>query len=424
MKIAYLTSLYPAVSHTFILREVAALRAYGSDIGTFSIRRPTPQDVLGPDAEKEAATTRWLVPPTVADLIVSLFWSVGTRPIRTWSALATAAFGRGLTIGQRCKWTCYFIEAVMLARALVGENFDHLHCHFGNNGASTGMLAAQLADLPFSMTCHGSELHEIQRHRLIEKIRQASFVACVSEYGKAKLTSVCSPEHQNKLHVVRCGVDGQIKAATAPPDGPPSILCVARMSPEKGHIVLLDALVLLRNEGIAFHCTLVGDGPLKGELESRIHALHLDNAVTLTGSLDPQRVSLAYDDAHVVVLSSFSEGVPVVLMEAMSHRRPVVATRVGGVTELVKDRLNGLLVDPGNAEALAHALKSLLEDPEWAMKLGAHGSQILSREFSIEASTRRLSGLFEQSGRSKRETSAIEPREPKACEVSRAPQDP
>lgn len=422
MKIAYLTSLYPAVSHTFILREVRGLRGRGITVGTFSVRRPGQRDVLGPDAQQEAASTRWLVPPRIGGLMLSILWSVGTRPVRTWQALAAAVLANGLTIGQRCKWACYFVEAVVLARWLAAEGFDRLHCHFGNNGASTGMLAAQLAGVPFSMTCHGSELREIQRHRLADKVTRASFVACVSEYGKAQLMSVCDPRDWDKLGIVRCGVSQPESALPPPHDGFPQILCVARLSPEKGHFVLLDALATLRDEGVDFRCTLIGEGPLRAGLESRTRKLRLDSMVTFAGSLDPKRVSSAYGMANVIVLASFHEGVPVVLMEAMAHGRPVVATRVGGVPELVRDEGNGLLVAPGNADALANALKRVLDDLQWAAKLGANGAQYVNEEFSIDTSIRRLASLFGRPSLSQCEMAAARP-EPRICQATTTTQD-
>jgi glycosyltransferase involved in cell wall biosynthesis len=340
-----------------------------------------------------------------------------------WRALATAVLQSGLTIGQRCKWACYFVEAVVLARWLVAEGFHRLHCHFGNNGASTGMLAAQLAGIPFSMTCHGSELREIQRHHLVHKVQCASFVACVSEYGKAQLMSVCRRKDWGKLHIVRCGVSQLTAPSALWPADLPQILCVARLAPEKGHFVLLDALARLRDEGVNFRCTLIGDGPLRSEVESRLQELRLDSMITLAGSLDPEGVSNAYRTADVVVLASFSEGVPVVLMEAMAHGRPVVATRVGGVPELVQDGTNGLLVAPGNAGALANALKRILDNWEWAAELGANGTRHVRDEFGVETSVHRLVTLFGRPSLSRRETAAIGPK-PQVCQASATPRDP
>jgi colanic acid/amylovoran biosynthesis glycosyltransferase len=206
MKIGYVCSLYPAVSHTFIQREIAAVRARGVDVATFSIRRPRAADILGPEAHREAVATRSVLPFAWTALLRSWTWIWFTRPRRALRVLVHAL--RRPVRGPReffC-WLGYYLEAAVLARWLVTEKFDHLHCHFGNSGAVPAMLAAELADISFSITCHGSELLEPRQHRLAEKVARAAFVACVSKYGKAQLMLHCPSHHWSKLHVVHCGL--------------------------------------------------------------------------------------------------------------------------------------------------------------------------------------------------------------------------
>ena len=394
MKIAYLASMYPDVSHTFILREVRALRARGVEVATFSVRRPCERNILGADAQQEAASTRWLVPPRPGHLTLASLWAFTTRPVAMGRTLLEAILKRGMTVGQRMKWVCYVAEAALLAYWLVTERFDHLHCHFGNSGSSAGMLGARLAGVPFSMTCHGSELREIEKHRLAEKVARVAFVACVSKYGRARLMSACHPEHWDKLYIVRCGVSQANESMATRHDGRPDILCVARLSPEKGHLVLLDALARLRDQGVDIRCTLVGDGPMRSTIEARAEALGLTTSLKFHGSLEPDRVAELYMSVDAIVLASFSEGVPVVLMEAMAHGRPVVATRVGGVPELVRDGYSGLLVAPGDAEALSEGLRRILDNPVWAATLGRNGAQRVREEFNIDASACQIAQLF------------------------------
>lgn len=423
MKIAYLTSMYPDVSHMFILREVQAVRARGIDVATFSIRRPGDRNALGTLAKQEAACTRWLVPVRAGCLASTIVWALATRPMLTCRTLLEAALKRSMTVGQRFKWLCYFGEAVILAHWLVAESFDHLHCHFGNNGSSTGMLAARLAGIPFSMTCHGSELLETKRHRLVEKVVQADFVACVSNYGRAQLMLACQPDQWGRLHVVRCGIPEPGEFPGSQNGGPPQILCVAHLSPEKGHLVLLDALARLRDESVGFRCTLVGDGPMRSTIETRAAKLRLTGLLTLTGSLEPDRVAQLYSLADVTVLASFSEGVPVTLMEAMARGRPVVATRVGGVPELVEDGCSGLVVAPGDPDALAEALLRILEDTQFAGTLGQNGARKVREEFSIETAADQLAELFHRAQRSRAERGIIPIREQTSCPPQLTPQD-
>lgn len=423
MKIAYLVSMYPAVSHTFIVREVQALRNHGVNVFTFSVRRPAAASILGDDARREAGATRVLVPPPIGSLLGALTWSLATRPLLTMRTLLQAVGRRRVTLGRRFKWLCYFGEAVLLAYWLTSDGFDHLHCHFGNSGSSTGMLAARLARIPFSITCHGSELLDMHQQRLPEKVTHAAFVACVSHYGKAQLMRVCSAEQWDDLHVVRCGVAGTQAPALHKGRGPAHILCVGRFSPEKGHLVLLDALAELRDRHVVFTCTLVGDGPLRPELEARARRLDLTRILTFTGSVEPQRVAQFYQQADLVVLASFSEGVPVVLMEAMARGLPVAATRVGGVAELVRDGLSGLLVAPGDPKGLASAMQRILADPEWAEALGQEGAQRVRKEFNTDASARQIAELFQGTQRSRVSAGAAGQRKRWPCATVLTAQD-
>lgn len=395
MKIAYLTSRYPYVSHTFITREVRAMRASGFEVGTFSVRRSHPDEILGGEAQAEAASTRWLVPLRVGPYLAAFVWLIGTRPLlgaRTWLG---AVLQPDLSLHQRLLWWAYFVEAVQLAHWLAREGFHHLHCHFGNSGSSTAMLAARLARLPFSLTCHGSELNEPERYRLRQKVAFARFVVCVSKYGKSRLMLACPPEHWGKIHVVRCGLlADETPEENRTPCDPSRILCVGRLSPEKGHLVLLDALAILRKHGLEPHCTLVGNGPMHARLEEQTRTLGLTPYVTFAGALEPADVAHHYRSAGVAVLASLSEGVPVVLMEAMAHGLPVVATRVGGVPELVEEGVTGRVVSPGDAAELAAALQQVLSSPDLAQAMGRKGRDVIHEHFSVEASARGLEDLF------------------------------
>lgn len=390
MKVAYLTSRYPAVSHTFILREVQALRSAGLEIGTFSVRRATAADCLDDEARAEAKQTRALVPPPWAALLSACLWALTTRSRQTFAALRFALAARQ----ERRKWIAYFGEAVLLARWLVDGGYDHLHVHFGNSGSSTGILAAMMAEVPYSVTCHRTELLEPIRYRLPEKLRYARFFVCISKYGRAQLMHVTEPHDWPKIHLVRCGLIDPAAGRMEPGD-PQHLLCVARLAEEKAHFVLLEALRMLREDGVPFRCTLVGDGPLRSAIETRIGALDLAESVTLAGAQPPEAVETLYREAGVVVLASFSEGVPVVLMEALSHHRPVVATQVGGIPELVVHGVRGLLVPPGSPRELADALACVIRDPESARKLGEAGAAFVIREFNLEVSARRLLALFD-----------------------------
>ncbi len=391
MRIAYLVSRYPAQSHTFIKREIDRLSDAGVEIVRFSVNRPTAADILGEHAAAEAQITRWLVPPPVGALLsafaVALWRQPGALRRELADALAKAS-GR-----QKLKWLAYFGEGVLLADMLRRSGAQHLHCHFGNAGSNTAMIAARLAKLPYSISYHGIDLDEPEVFRHGEKVRESAFSVCISDYGREVLLH-SAPEASDKVHVVRCGFPALPEEQVPPLPGRNHIVCVARLAAEKGHRVLVEALAQLKARGLAFHCTFVGSGPLEEEVAGRIAALDLSERVTMKGALPPQEVAAQIAAADVSVLASFGEGIPIVLMEAFAQQRPVVATRVGGIAELVEDGVSGRLVEAGDATALADALASILADPERAHEMGVAGWLTLKAKYNPIACAEQLLQLF------------------------------
>jgi glycosyltransferase involved in cell wall biosynthesis len=399
MKIAYVVTLYPAVSHTFILNEVLSLRRMGIEIGTFSIRRAGNKDIIGAKAESEASSTKAILPLSLTEISKAFLWCLSRRFLTFAGLLIRNVFMRG-GFKLKLKWTAYSLEGILLAYWLVRGRYKHLHCHFGNSASSTALIASKLAGIPLSITCHGSELNEPLRYRLPEKVHQAAFTVCVSKYGRARLMHVCNRSDWPKLQIIRCGLPRIEPAAYPPTSGNGvKILCVGRLSSEKGHFVLFDAFEILQKRGIMASLILVGDGQLRQELEERRQKLPNPSGVLFIGSLDPVQIVEYYRACHLVVLASFSEGVPVVLMEALAHGRPVVATRVGGVPELVTDGISGRVVSPGDAQELAEAIESVLADPACAAEMGRRGSSKVDKEFNEVISAGKLKELFESAHR-------------------------
>jgi glycosyltransferase involved in cell wall biosynthesis len=394
MKVAYLASQYPAVSHTFILREVEAVRALGVEVETFSIRRGPEDRALGENGLAEYARTRALVPVRFFSYLAAIVWALCTRFRLFWKCLLRKVPWKEAR-GWKAKllWVAYFLEAVQLARWLCQSGAERLHVHFPNNGSSTGMIAALLAEIPLSMTAHGSELLEPDRYQLGRKVEQCDFVACISDFGRKLIEAQVTPEHYKKLHIVRCG-PAQFSPKPAVETDCPEIVSVARLSEEKGHFVLLDALSQLREEGVSFHCTLVGGGPLEAEIRDSIQTQGLQDHVDLAGARPPSEVNAFYERASVVVLASFHEGIPVVLMEAMATERPVVATQVGGIPELIEDGKNGWLVPSKDASALAQALREAVTDPVVASERAKAGFYTVDTEYRVEGSAKRMVRLF------------------------------
>ena len=397
MPIAYLASRYPQVSHTFIQREVLALRAAGLDVDTFAIRRAQPGEVLSDADRAEAARTTSLLPvglPRVLAVHARAFAARPGRYLRTLArALRLSPGGARATIWQ----LFYFAEAMLLWDHCEDRGITHVHVHFANVAADVALLASSYGGLSWSLTMHGpTEFADVHQHRLAEKVADAAFVVCISDFARSQVMALLPEAHWDKLDIVHCGVD-LADYAPSPDrrhDGPLRVLCVGRLVPEKGQAVLLEALERLRADGREVRCTFVGDGPSRAALEDGIAARGLGDAAVLTGAVGQDEMRALYRDADVFCLPSFAEGVPVVLMEAMAMRLPVVTTRIAGIPELVTDAADGFVLAPGSVSALADALARLADAPELRRRLGEHGRDTVRAGFDIAAIGPQLAGLF------------------------------
>ena len=398
-QVAYLVSAYPAVSHTFIAREIDALRARGIRVATLTIRR-TPDDQLLSESDRVAATETFAVLPVRP---WRLAWAHLTALIRR-PADYGATLKRSLAMGSgaphaRLWQLFYFVEAIVVWDELRRRGIEHVHAHFANVACTVAMLAADFgtADgLSWSFTMHGStEFENVTAFALAEKVQAASFVACISDFCRSQLMKLTDPAHWDKLALVRCGLPVLGDAAPAPPsDERFRILCVGRLVPEKGQLILLRAVARLREQGVSAHLVLVGDGPDANRLRRSIDALGLQEHIEMLGALSRERVAELHRQADVFCLPSFAEGVPVVLMEAMSVERPVVATAIAGIPELVHDGVSGAVVPPGRPEPIVEALARLAHDPELGRRWGRAGREQVERRYDIDCAARLLDQLF------------------------------
>jgi colanic acid/amylovoran biosynthesis glycosyltransferase len=400
--VAYITTGYPWVSHTFIQREVLALRALGARVDTAAVRRARPAELLSDEDRQERRTTfslRPINPLRWARAHVRAILSPGVR----WLDGLTATLRLARLEPRSILWRLiYFVQAVVLWDHVRGLGARHVHAHFANVSSDLAMLAARVGGegWTWSFTMHGpTEFADVTAFRLAEKARSATFVACISDYCRSQLMSLLPAEEWDKLLVVRCGVDpAQFAPADAGAshagDGAVRLLCVARMTTVKGHAVLLAAARLLRERGVAFQVTLVGDGPERTLLEQQVARDGLTDAVRFTGSLEPRAVRAAIAGSHILCLPSFAEGVPVVLMEAMSCGIPVVCSHIDGIPELVHDGESGLLVRPGRPDLLADAIQTLAADGDRRREMGLAGRRQIEREYDVAANAAVLLEAF------------------------------
>lgn len=394
-RIAYLTALYPAVSHTFILREVEGLRALGIDVRTVSVRKPDVEHLRGA-AEQAAVKDTFYILPEAARILPKALLSALRNPsglLRT-ASLAWRTRQAGLMGGLYQLF--YLAEAMILAQYMQREKITHLHCHFAQSSASVAMLASELSGVPFSYTLHGpADLYEPHRWFLREKTARAAFVACISHFARAQAMLFSDPTHWSKLQIIHCGVIPEMyeKApVTAPTTESLHLLFVGRLAPVKGLRVLLDALEEARKTYPGLRLTIVGDGEDRAHLEKR--AASLGDAVHFTGYLSQDEVAEITAQADAFVLPSFAEGLPVVLMEALAGGKPAIAPRVAGVAELIEDGKTGYLIHAGDTVGLTNALEALAADPQAACALGEAGREKVKIEFDARIEAARIARLF------------------------------
>lgn len=364
--VGYITGFYPAVSQTFIDREVQSLRARGLDVRTISLRR-APTSTLLTEHDREEAEQTWVVlPPRPADLVRANMRLLRASP-RTYLRTLRNATRLGYPGARGLVWKVfYFAEAVLVADFVLRERIGHLHAHFANSASWVALLASELADVPWSFTMHGPrEFDDVERFALKEKVEASAFVACIGDYARSQLMRMVDADQVGKLLVVRCGVDPERFASALPaaPRGPePSLVSVGRLVPEKGQAILIEAVAELNSQGRPLRLQLVGDGPDRERLERLATRLGVAERVDFLGSVGQDKIGGIVKSADLFVLASFAEGIPVALMEAMAAGTPVVSTWVMGIRELIEHEHSGLLVTPGRPDLLSAAVGRLLDD--------------------------------------------------------------
>ena len=397
MRIAYLVNRYPAVSHSFIRREILALERQGHEIMRLSVRGW--DEVLQSKEDlQERTRTRYVLQGGALPLLAALARTAISRPLKLVKALASIwrvgrKSDRPLTVHF-----IYLLEACRIAAWLRAEKIEHLHAHFGTNSAEVAMLVRELGGPDWSFTAHGpEEFDKAEFIALPEKIRRAQAVVAVSSFGRSQLLRQVSHEHWPKIHVIHCGLEaGFHDNAAARPADARRLVCVGRLCEQKGQLLLLEAVRRLVAQGTKLELVLAGDGEMRPEIESLIALYKLQHIVRVTGWISSDQVREELLAARALVLPSFAEGLPVVIMEAMALRRPVISTFVAGIPELVHSGEHGWLVPAGDVESLVAAIQNCLELPlETMTRMGnAARARVLERH-NIDKEAAKLTALFQ-----------------------------
>ncbi len=397
-RLAYLVSQYPTVGHSFLLREIRAMRALGFDLFTVSVSPPDrPGMQMTSDEREEAARTRYVTTTGLLVVIAIhlrvLFRNAGGYFRGLGAAIRLGGFHPNVLLFH----LLYFAEAVIAGHWIVEAGYSRVHTHFSSTVA---LLMAHVFPLRISMTLHGSdEFQDPRAFHMAEKLRAAMLVCTISEYGRAEIMKASDARDWSKIRVIPLGVDVSVFTPRPFRERPEvfEIVAVGRLVPLKGYPVLLEAIDQLIRAGRVLRLRIAGEGPARASLKGEIARRNLGEFVQLEGNLNAPDVLELYRQADIFVLASLIEAVPVVLMEAMAMEIPCVATRVTGVPELIRDGKEGLLVTPSSSRELAAAIGKYMDDPGLRRQLGEAGRVRVTELFNLGRNTNALAEVLRES---------------------------
>ena len=362
MKIAYILNTYPQPSQSFIRREIRALEAAGHEVLRFAMRATT-DTLVDPQDKAEVGKTEYVLAQGVGALAGAVWQMLRKDTAAFFAAVqATWKMGRASNVGV-LRHLIYLAEACYVAGRCETETLSHAHAHFGTNAAAVAMLAHLLGGPEYSFTVHGPEEFDSPLAlSLGTKVHHAAFTVAISQFGRSQLCRWSDPDDWDRIEVVHCGIEPDRFDQTEPlKKGPRRLVAIGRFVEQKGQLALIDAVAQATSKDI--HLTLIGNGEMRGQIEALIASHRLADRITLTGWVDETRIRAELDAAHGLIMPSFAEGLPMVVMEAMAAARPVIATYVAGTPELVLNGKTGWLVPAGDVHALAQAIDDFAATP-------------------------------------------------------------
>ncbi len=395
MTIAYVLNTYPQPSHSFIRREVRALERRGYTVLRIAMRH-SELTLVDPGDREEAEKTDYVLDAGAVRLGTSLLRAFVAAPGRAFEGLRLALkLGRASPLG-RVRHLIYLAEAADVKARCDHAGVTHVHAHFGTNAAAVAMLTRVLGGPSYSFTVHGPEEYDAPAAlSLADKIAHSAFVVGVSQFGRSQLCRWTALADWDKVKVVHCGIEPDVFPEPSEPEPHDDLRLVAigRFVEQKGQKVLIEAMERLGDDGPRVTLALVGDGELRGDLETAIAEAGLGERVRITGWLDEAGVRAEIAGADALVMPSFAEGLPMVIMEAMAMARPIISTYIAGAPELVLEDQNGWLVPAGDPDALAQAIAALAAtSPEKRAAMGRAGRERVLERHAIDGQAARLAG--------------------------------
>src|SRR5664280_1586594 len=397
-RIAYLLHRFPAITDTFIKREIRSLQIAGTSVLVISVWKPNERETTPDILSEWAEDTRFILPRPGLSIWRTVFAAALRSPRRFFLTLRLAFSTSRPGVRGLAYQFFYFLEAILAADELRKNTIDHVHNHIGDQSGTVTMLAAQLAGIGYSITFHGWPVFfDAKYSRIKEKVLGARFTRSISYFCRSQLMMFSECNDPTAFKVVHCGLNIAKYAYRPPKQQIKRLFCAARLSPEKGLAFAIEALSLLLAKGNDLELRLAGDGPSKSHLESLTTRLGLADRVQFLGFLTEDEVIGELQASDLFVLPSFVEGVPVSAIEAMAVGVPVIATNIAGTSELIEDGKTGILIRPSDSQALAEAVVRMIEDYEFRLNAAEQARRKVVEEFDIDKETAKLNQYLVES---------------------------
>lgn len=394
MKITYLINQYPKASHSFIRREIVALERQGFDVQRIAIRgwdRYLPDD----EDEKERQRTLYVLKDGLRSLLLPTLRAFMCSPSNFLSAIRLAIKMVRTSDRSILYHLVYIAEACRILFWVRDFGADRIHAHFGTNSADVVMFVRVLGGPRFSFTVHGPD-EFLKPMGLEEKVHRSDFVVAISSFGRSQVYMRTRHDDWPKINVVHRGLEPSYYEARATKiGGAPRIVCVGRLCEANGQVLLVDAVLRLKAMNIPIELVLGGDGPKRAEIEGLIAHHGLGDRIRITGTLSRSEVRDEILAARALISPSFDESLPVAIVDAMALRRPVLATYVAGIPELVRHGENGWLFAAGSVGEATQALRLCLQaSVDELQRMGEAGYERINRRHGSDSEAEKLGALF------------------------------
>ena len=397
-KILYLLHWFPAISETFILREILEFQKHGQKVDVARLN-PSPDKITHPEVDE---FTGEIIDPKAgffSEISAHFYWLTSSPEIYfpvLFAILSKISHPKTVTVSLRV-----FCKAIQFAYQLKDSDYRHIHAHFGTAPATGAWILAKFLDVPFSFTLHAVGVF-LPDKLLVRKVTDSKFVSIISEFNIEYLKERFPDIDNDKFKIVRCGIrpDEFEFHPAEKSNQPPKVLSVGRMVETKGFRDLLLAVKKLKNDGKPVELTLIGGGEKLDEFKELASDSQIADLVKFTGALPQNEVRTAMMNCDLFVLAASvspkgdRDGIPVVLMESLALGIPTISTDVSGIPELIKNFETGLLVPEKNSDALSDAMLLFIHDNDMRKRLSLAGRKLVEDQFNVETNATTLLDLI------------------------------